>query len=132
MESFSYHISIDKNLVPEETEIAPMLVQPLVENAIWHGLRNKEGERRLLIRFFKDRNRIVCEVEDNGVGLHQALNNRAGSLQNHNSFGIKNIRERLTILNEKYQMYCSLNISDKMDLPYQEGSGTLAVLQLSA
>ena len=132
LESFSYHISIDKNLVPEETEIAPMLVQPLVENAIWHGLRNKEGERRLLIRFFKDGNRIVCEVEDNGVGLHQALNNRAGSLQNHNSFGIKNIRERLTILNEKYQMYCSLNISDKMDLPYQEGSGTLAVLQLSA
>ncbi len=131
-ESFTYHISIDKDLTPEETEIAPMLVQPLVENAIWHGLRNKEGERKLFIRFLRDGDLIVCEVEDNGVGLHRAIGNSSSSLQKHNSFGIKNIRERLTILNEKYQMNCSLNIKDKLDLPGKDGSGTLAVLQLSS
>lgn len=131
-ESFTYHISIDKDLTPEETEIAPMLVQPLVENAIWHGLRNKDGERKLFIRFLKHGDLIVCEVEDNGVGLHRAIGNSSSSLQKHNSFGIKNIRERLTILNEKYQMNCSLNIKDKVDLPGKDGSGTLAVLQLSS
>lgn len=131
-ESFSYHISMDKDLAPEETEIAPMLVQPLVENAIWHGLRNKEGERKLFIRFLKDGDQIVCEVEDNGVGLHRTIGKNPGSLQKHNSFGIKNIHERLTILNEKYKMQCSLNINDKADVPGKEGSGTLAVLQLSS
>ncbi|MGN6530646.1 MAG: ligand-binding sensor domain-containing protein, partial [Ginsengibacter sp.] len=51
-ENFSYSIDIDKNLDADETQIAPMLVQPLVENAIWHGLRNKENDRKLFIRFF--------------------------------------------------------------------------------
>jgi sensor histidine kinase YesM len=123
---------MDKDLAPEETEIAPMLVQPLVENAIWHGLRNKEGERKLFISFLKDGDQIVCEVEDNGVGLHRTIGNNSGSLQKHNSYGIKNIRERLTILNEKYKMNCSLNIKDKIDLPGKDGSGTLAILQLSS
>jgi sensor histidine kinase YesM len=71
-------------------------------------------------------------VEDNGVGLHRTIGKNPGSLQKHNSFGIKNIHERLTILNEKYKMQCSLNINDKADVPGKEGSGTLAVLQLSS
>jgi hypothetical protein len=45
--------------------------------------------------------------------------------------GITNIRERLTLLNEKYHIKCSLSISDKADLPEKTGSGTVATLQLT-
>lgn len=131
-EDFSYSIDVGESLSAEETHIAPMLVQPLVENAIWHGLRNKQNDRKLFIRFFKEGNLVVCEVEDNGVGLHQSTKSKSASLQAHRSLGITNIRERLKLLNEKYHTQCSLSITDKTDLPGKTGSGTVAVLKFSA
>ncbi|MGN6532564.1 MAG: hypothetical protein ACTHK0_12545, partial [Ginsengibacter sp.] len=73
----------------------------------------------------------VCEVEDNGIGLHRAMKSRSAFIHTYRSVGITNIRERLKLLNEKYHMQCSLNIQDKTDLPVKSESGTIAVLQLS-
>jgi len=128
---FSYRIDVDENLNPDEVHIAPMLIQPLAENAIWHGLRSKESDRRLFIRFFKENNRVICEVEDNGVGIRHTMNNKGTSIPAHRSLGIANIKERLTLLHEKYNMQCSLNITDKVDLPTKNGTGTVAVLHLT-
>ncbi|HKP32023.1 MAG TPA: histidine kinase, partial [Chitinophagaceae bacterium] len=130
-EDFSYQVVVDESLQGEDTRIAPMLVQPLVENAIWHGLRNKENDRSLVVRFFKEKNQLICEIEDNGVGMRHTLNTKAASIATHRSLGIANIQERLTVLNEKYNMKCSLKITDKADLPARESGGTLAVLQLT-
>ncbi|HKZ67061.1 MAG TPA: histidine kinase, partial [Chitinophagaceae bacterium] len=130
-EDFSYCIDVDEKLNADEARIAPMLVQPLVENAIWHGLRSKENDRKLFIRFFKEGNLVICEIEDNGVGIRHTMNSKQGALSVHRSFGIANIHERLALLNEKYNMNCSLKITDKTELPVKKGSGTMAVLQLT-
>lgn len=129
-EDFTYTIEIDEDVNAEETQIAPMLIQPLVENAIWHGLRSKQNDRQLFIRFLKKGKTVICEVEDNGVGLHHSIKTKSANILNHSSVGITNIRERLNLLNEKYNMECSLTINDKTDVPGKTGSGTLAVLQL--
>src|SRR6188768_3898871 len=50
-EEFVYTIEVDDDLTTDGIRIAPMLIQPLVENAIWHGLQNKDGEKKLSIRF---------------------------------------------------------------------------------
>jgi ligand-binding sensor domain-containing protein len=128
---FSYKIEIDDKLDAGEIQIAPMLVQPLVENAIWHGLRSKEHDRNLFIRFLKEGNQVICQIEDNGVGIRQTLKRKPPAITPHRSLGITNIRERLALLNEKYHMKCSLSIHDKADLPAKNGSGTIAVLQLT-
>jgi len=128
---FVYSIDVDESLNNGETLIAPMLVQPLVENAIWHGLRNKAGDRRLSVRFFKDQELLVCEVEDNGPGIHHTMKNKPTAYPAHRSLGIENIRERLTLLNEKYNKSCSLNILDKETLPDKNGPGTVAVLKIT-
>lgn len=130
-EDFSYYIEVSKELKSGEARIAPMLIQPLVENAIWHGLRAKENDRKLLIRFFKKGDLVICEIDDNGVGIRHTMNNKTGTLSVHRSVGITNIKERLAVLNEKYNMNCSLQIDDKSELLSKEDSGTLAVLQLS-
>lgn len=130
-DDFSYHIEIDDRLRTGEARIAPMLIQPLAENAIWHGLRNKDGDRALCIRFSGDGNQVICEIEDNGIGLRQSLAGRSGALAAHQSVGIANIQERLRLLNEKYNMNCSLEISDKSELPGETGCGTLAVLKMT-
>ncbi|WP_018630997.1 ligand-binding sensor domain-containing protein [Niabella aurantiaca] len=129
-DEFSYSISVDEKLDANEAKIAPMLVQPLVENAIWHGLRGKEGDRLLFIRFFGNSHKLVCEIEDNGIGIKQAMKRRQHTIRSHRSLGIINIKERLEVLNEKYNMKCTLTISDKSELTDENRNGTLAVFQL--
>jgi len=127
-EDFEYRIEVDEALDAEEIKIAPMLLQPLVENAIWHGLRSKENDRKLTIRFLKNNQQVVCEVEDNGVGIRHSINHKPGSLPTHRSVGIANIQERLALLNEKYNMDCALKIKDKTELTDHNSTGTVAQL----
>jgi ligand-binding sensor domain-containing protein len=131
-EGFSYSIITDEKLDVHEAKIAPLLVQPLVENAIWHGLGNKDGDRQLFIRFLGDSHNLSCEIEDNGIGIRQLVKNKQNTIRTHHSLGIANIKERLEKLNEKYNMKCSLTITDKSDEATKTGSGTIAVLHLTS
>jgi tetratricopeptide (TPR) repeat protein len=124
--SFSYHIEVDENISTEEVGVPPMMIQPLVENAIWHGLMNQSGDRKLFIRYKLKEDRLICEIEDNGIGIIQSSLSPG---HGHHSFGIENIRHRLTLLNEKYHLNCCLQIKDKSELDRNE-SGTLAILTL--
>ncbi len=65
---FRYSFDIEDNEVLLDAHLPPMLLQPYVENAIWHGLMPKEGEKKLTITARIERKHIVCTIEDNGVG----------------------------------------------------------------
>jgi ligand-binding sensor domain-containing protein len=65
---FSYSLDIEENDVLLDAQLPPMLLQPYVENAIWHGLMPKEGEKKLTITARLSDRHIVCTIEDNGVG----------------------------------------------------------------
>jgi sensor histidine kinase YesM len=49
--------------------MAPMLIQPFVENAIWHGLQKNKVKKKLIIRFYKAESDLICEIDDNGLGI---------------------------------------------------------------
>ncbi len=129
---FSYRIAIAAAVDAHETQIAPMLLQPLVENAIWHGLLPKKGEKQLSISFYLEKGQLVCDIDDNGIGIKQSLDMKKSSGQFHESLGIENIRERMAVLNEKYQIDCSLQITDKSELPDSREPGTLTRLTVRA
>jgi ligand-binding sensor domain-containing protein len=65
---FTYSFDIEDNEALLDAQLPPMLLQPYVENAIWHGLMPKEGEKKLKITARLERNHILCIIEDNGVG----------------------------------------------------------------
>ena len=65
---FSYSFDIEENDILLDALLPPMLLQPYVENAIWHGLMPKEGKKSLRISAQIQQNHIVCLIEDNGVG----------------------------------------------------------------
>ena len=65
---FSYTFDIEDDEDMLDTQLPPMLLQPYVENAIWHGLMPKEGEKRLVISARPEGNYIICTIQDNGVG----------------------------------------------------------------
>ena len=109
---FSCTIDVDEQLQTDEIMIPPMLIQPFLENAIWHGaIPGKELQIR--IRFKKEGNRIVCFVEDNGQGIEASMNNKKEMQASHNSIGIANVKERIQVLNEKYKLNSELSIEDK-------------------
>ena len=129
-DQFNYKIDTEAGLALD-ARMAPMIVQPLVENAIWHGLKNRAGEKNLNIRFCRSGVQLVCEIDDNGIGIIQSQKNKLSSKPAHRSMGITNIEERIAVLNEKYKMNCSLSIRDKSELLQKDGSGTLAILKIN-
>jgi two-component sensor histidine kinase len=130
-DKFNYRVEVDEGLPTDEIRMSPMLIQPLVENAIWHGLQNQAGQKNLMIRFYKKDEQLVCEIEDNGVGINESKKRKIGLRSVHRSLGISNINDRLVVLNEKYKMNCSLSIIDKSELPGNK-TGTLVTLRFNA
>jgi len=95
---FDYTIQVDNELDLEDTLIPPTLLQPFVENSIWHGLSPRKGKGGLLsIRIHKNRNHLNCVIEDNGVGMHEKR--RTENIRN-GSFGAASVADRLNLLNQ--------------------------------
>ena len=126
-ENFIYSINIDKTIVPSEINLPPMLLQPLVENSIWHGLQPLSGEKILNLSFIKKGYELYCIIEDNGIGLNKSLENRQ-QVKNHHSIAIDNINKRIVLLNEKFLLSYKLEIADKSSLEGYKGSGTVVTL----
>lgn len=74
--------------------VQPLILQPFVENALWHGLSHKEGERKLRLSFRLEDNFLICEIEDNGIGRESAqiIKTRSGARRSH---GINITKERI-------------------------------------
>lgn len=126
-DSFTFRITADKHIDQEETLIPTMMIQPLAENAIWHGLMPKKGNKRLSIHFSIMNDMIHCTVEDNGIGLHHSERLKKLKRPLHESLGLTNLRNRIKILNEKYDTGCSLELFDLED--FNNGrTGSCAVL----
>ncbi len=128
--NFTFQIITDQKLDLDETILPPMLIQPFVENAIWHGAPGKEKSININIDFKKSPGsggqgtQLACIIEDNGIGIHQSLKNKKDSDDLHHSVGIENISNRIRLLNEKYKLQSSVTIEDKSDLPGNAGTGT--------
>lgn len=94
-DAFSYQFEVDPEIDPFNTDIPTSLLQPIVENAIWHGLVPRKDEHGLLmVRFHLQESHLVLTVEDNGVGWGRATRKPDG----HQSKGMTMIRERLQAL----------------------------------
>lgn len=123
----NYQIDVAPEVDTYEIKIAPMLLQPLIENAIWHGLQALPGNKKLHVKFRAAKSLVVCEIEDNGIGIHRS---QIQSKKEHTSIGIENIRKRIKLLNEKYNLEYTLEIRDlSEDIP--AGRGTVALLSFN-
>ncbi len=123
---FSYSIVIEDGIDEEEWQIPPMMMQPLVENAIWHGLMPAGYKGELIIRYTKNDDRLLCIIDDNGVGIATQL----GDNKQHRSYGLKNLQQRLLLLQTTYKKSYSLQIIDK-NAESASSKGTKAILIIS-
>ncbi len=101
-----FKFSIQNNCSNPFVEIPSMLIQPFVENALWHGLISKKGEKNLDLIFDDDKQGIVIQIIDNGVGRKAA--SAAGNRTNRQSLGMSITKERL----QNYSYASSIEIID--------------------
>ncbi|HCX20925.1 MAG TPA: hypothetical protein DHN29_03360 [Cytophagales bacterium] len=99
-ESLSFEVLVSKELNPQLIEIPTFIVQPIVENALKHGLLHKTGDRNLSIRFVNELGMIRCEVQDNGIGREAAREVNIIRNPSHQSFATGANRKRLELLNK--------------------------------
>ncbi len=131
--SFSYQISIDERLDPDETLLPSMLVQPYVENALWHGLMHSSGKRNVSISFrLIDDDILECRIDDSGIGRKKSFELKKGNsrIARHESKGLLITEERLKIL-QRQDQHAEVNMIDKYDR-YGNATGTLVCIELSA
>ncbi|MCA0133427.1 histidine kinase [Winogradskyella alexanderae] len=127
-DKFDYTIHIDEKINIDEFKIPPMLLQPYIENAVWHGLRYKEGKGKLDIKLeSKSNEEITITVTDDGIGRDRSKGLKTANQKKKNSTGMSNIRKRVKILNEMYKDRVDVAVAD-----YQasEDKGTKVVVTL--
>ncbi|MCA0957959.1 tetratricopeptide repeat protein [Muricauda ruestringensis] len=121
-EKLTYTITIDESIETDNTLIPPFILQPFIENSIWHGIAPKNGLGQIDLSIKKAEDMLVCSVDDNGVGR---LKNH-GQTHKNNSFGLKITRNRIDIINHLKNTKGSLKLFDKNEgvrveirLPYE-------------
>jgi tetratricopeptide (TPR) repeat protein len=127
---FEYHINVAEDINDEEVMIPPMIIQPYVENAIWHGLVHKSGKGVLDIDMLLKGRTLVCIVTDNGIGRKRAMEIKAKKGVTHSSMGMKVTEGRIDLI-RKINNSKETNVTIT-DLEDEEGkaAGTQVMLTL--
>lgn len=113
-DKFDYSIDIDDALYAGEGFFVPcMLIQPHLENAIWHGLRYMDEKGFLRLSFTKTEKGMEVQIEDNGIGIEASKKSKTVNQQKHSGRGITNTLERINILNELYHQNITCTVEDK-------------------
>jgi LytS/YehU family sensor histidine kinase len=108
-------ISIMKSVDIKKINLPPLILQPFVENAIWHGLMLRKGEKKISIDVYKSEQSIFLSLKDNGIGRKQSEENIQRKRIKKESLGLKMTKERINYYNQKQGTNYSYKIKDLYD-----------------
>lgn len=114
-DKFDYEIEVDESLNTQSLKVPGMLVQPFLENAIWHGLRYRTTKGFLKLHFEKENQYLKITVEDNGIGIEESKKQKTEHQKARKGRGMKNTLERIALLNDLYHQEIQCNITDKQN-----------------
>lgn len=112
-DKFDYEIVIDPTLDTDAFFVPNMIIQPHIENAIWHGLRYKNEKGKLLLKVEPKSNTIIISIDDDGIGIAQSNALKTEHQKVHQSRGVSNTKERIALLSELYKTHITFNITEK-------------------
>jgi len=113
-QSIDFKIDIDEHIDINQIKVPPMIFQALIENAIWHGLAPKKGEKKLRMKILKKMPYIKISIEDNGIGREKAqeIQRQKNLTLKKESMGIKITEERLAVYTQAYKNKFKINFID--------------------
>ncbi|MGD1319700.1 histidine kinase [Chryseobacterium sp. 2R14A] len=112
-DKFDYEIEVDESLNTQNLKVPGMLIQPFLENAIWHGLRYRTEKGFLSLKFEKNNDSLNIFIEDNGIGIEESKKQKTEHQKSRKGRGMKNTLERIALLNDLYKQNIECRITDK-------------------
>lgn len=102
-EKFSYEINMDPEVDAEMTKVPAMFMQPFIENSIWHGILPMENPGKIDIDIYREGDKTIFEITDNGIGINTSIKNKSKEQNEHSSKGMKIATNRIELLQKVIQ-----------------------------
>jgi len=128
-DKFEYEINIDQSIELSAYMLPPMLLQPFIENAVWHGIRYLERDGFISVKVIPQDEQIKISIADNGIGRTKSKALKTMNQVKYKSTGIENVQGRLELINKLYAKDYAIQIDDLH--PKQENTGTKVNVILS-
>jgi len=129
-DKFTYKIDVHESVKADTLQLPPLIIQPYVENAIWHGLLHKESGGKLLISVTTTNdNMLTCTIEDNGIGRKKAQLLKSKTATTNKSLGMKLTQERINMLNKHASLNASIRIIE-LENELGEATGTRVTITI--
>ncbi len=127
-DKFQFQLNVDENIDEDQIQLPPMLIQPYIENAIWHGLRYKKDKGFLSIHITHENDALIVQIADDGIGRTKSKTLKTKNQKKNKSIALKNIGQRIDILGKLHHIKIEVKISDLN--PEEEDTGTKIVLRI--
>tara|TARA_R110002072_G_scaffold260722_14_gene419330 strand:+ start:8647 stop:10161 length:1515 start_codon:yes stop_codon:yes gene_type:complete len=114
-EGIQFTIQKDPKVLISKIKVPPLLLQPFVENAIWHGLMLSEKERKIIIKVYEENSIVKLSLIDNGIGREKSMELKNKKSYKKESVGLKMTSERLSFFNKKQNLNYSFKFIDRKD-----------------
>lgn len=111
-DKFDYEIEVDESLNTQNLKVPGMLIQPFLENAVWHGLRYRTDKGFLSLKFTKNNDFLKITIKDNGIGIEESKKQKTEHQKTREGRGMKNTLERIRLLNDLYKKNIVCKVKD--------------------
>lgn len=126
---FDFKISVPNELDVEALKVPPLIIQPYVENAIWHGLMHKEEKGHLDIEVSEHKKYLIFHITDDGIGRKHAALIAGKSATRHNSMGLKITAERIAMMHRLNGDESPITINDLVNAD-GSAAGTEVIIKM--
>jgi hypothetical protein len=126
---FSYSVKVDENIDLKSVQVPALIIQPFIENAIWHGIIPRSTGGNVSLNVLKNNRNIEIVIEDDGIGREASRQNKSASELTHQSKGVNLTQSRLELDNLLQQRQASLQTIDKKN-EYGKAAGTKVIITI--
>ena len=107
-DKFDYNINVDKSIEPQAIKIPSMLLQPFIENSIWHGILPRDQRGNIDVTVTKQEDKLVIVIKDDGIGIDKSIENKKGKNQHHDSKGMELTKGRIKLISKISNKDCAI------------------------
>lgn len=126
--SIRFELIVGENIDLVNTKVPPLILQPFLENAIWHGLTTKKGEKSIVLKVMNTEGNLIVSIKDNGIGRKKSEELMVNKSIKKQSLGIRLNSERLRYFNESENVNYHFEILDHTVQSGQEGTEVVLYL----